>query len=157
MTSAITDIWITHGVISVYFPPIIRGYRCYFKIEILILLNIFLQEGKFVLPRREAVAAVTTSLRTPTTASGAVDWVQLHQQPPQTSRITPLSWFPGLRGGDDASACLTGLRLKDETAIQWARGYFDTCLFKSRKTSGGSTFLELVQRIFFRLVSPYFG
>lgn len=42
-----------------YFPTIIRGFRCYFKIEIPILLNIFFQEGKCVPQRREAIPALT--------------------------------------------------------------------------------------------------
>lgn len=52
-----------------YFPTTITGLRYYFKIKILggggkirILLNIFLQEDKFVLQRREGVAAVTVFL-----------------------------------------------------------------------------------------------
>ena len=45
-----------------YFPTIIRGFRCYFKTEIPILLNIFLQEGKCVLQRREAIPALTIFL-----------------------------------------------------------------------------------------------
>lgn len=34
---------------------------------------------------------------------------------------------------------------------------FSTCLFKSRKTSGSTTFLEAISRVFFRFAQPYFG
>lgn len=53
-----------------YFPSLIRRFTYYFKIGILILLGIFLQEDKSVLQRREAVAALDFFVCNVTTASG---------------------------------------------------------------------------------------